>query len=116
MWSPVTAMLALVKLHLPLRTYQIRFLDSGEADTWRYQDGLWVTNEAHDFAMGTSKRPYAKGVFKRISDSMSGGHSTGKRRPVSSSATLPSRRRRVFEMNRHYSALQVLRSQLRFSD
>ena len=77
MWSPVAAMLAFVKLHLPLRTYQIRFLDSGEADTWRYQDGLWTTNEAHDFAMGSSKRPYAKGVFKRIYDSISGGHSTG---------------------------------------
>lgn len=77
MWSPVKAMVIFIKLHLPLRTYQIRFLDSGEADTWRYSKGEWLNNTHHEFAMGTAKRPYAKGVFKRIYDSMLGQYSTG---------------------------------------
>lgn len=69
MWSPVAAMVLFVKLHLPLRTYQIRFLDSGEADTWRYEGGRWVEN-IHPFAYGSKNRPYAKGVFRRTYDSM----------------------------------------------
>lgn len=76
-WSPVKAMLIFIKLHLPLRTYQIRFLDSGEADTWRYQSGQWIENIKHDFALGNIKRPYAKGIFKRIPDSISGRFLTG---------------------------------------
>src|SRR5690606_3434247 len=69
MWSPVTAMVLFVKLHLPLRTYQVRFLDSGEADTWRYEGGRWVAN-THLFAYGSTKRPFAKGVFRRTYDTM----------------------------------------------
>ncbi len=75
-WSPVVAMVLFVKLHLPLRTFQVRFLDSGEADTWRYVNGDWVKNK-HIFSYGTNKRPYAKGVFNRIYDSMSERYTTG---------------------------------------
>ena len=32
MWSPVSAVALLVKLEMPFRTYQVRMLDSGEAD------------------------------------------------------------------------------------
>ncbi|WP_445447035.1 gamma-mobile-trio integrase GmtZ, partial [Citrobacter freundii] len=76
-WSPVKAMVIFMKLHLPLRTYQVRMLDSGEADTWRYENGQWVVNTQHDFALGTEKRPFGKGVFRRIHDTMTGLHSTG---------------------------------------
>lgn len=76
-WSPVAAMLIFIKLHLPLRTYQIRFLDSGEADTYRYVDGSWTLNESHSFALGSEKRPYEKGVFNRTYDSMTGNFATG---------------------------------------
>lgn len=76
-WSPVKAMLVLMKLHLPLRTYQVRMLDSGEADTWRYEKGQWVANTKHDFALGSKKRPFGKGVFRRIHDTMTGLYSTG---------------------------------------
>ena len=76
-WSPVRAILILLKLHLPLRTYQVRMLDSGEADTWRYEQGQWLLNNKHDFALGTKKRPFGKGVFRRIHDSMTGQYSTG---------------------------------------
>jgi hypothetical protein len=76
-WSPVSAMVLFIKLHLPLRTYQVRMLDSGEADTYRYAEGGWALNDVHGFALGSAKRPYEKGVFNRIYDSMTGGHSTG---------------------------------------
>jgi hypothetical protein len=39
MWSPVRWVALLAKLILPLRTLQVRMLDSGEADTWRYAAG-----------------------------------------------------------------------------
>ncbi|MCF4176310.1 gamma-mobile-trio integrase GmtZ [Vibrio sp. McD22-P3] len=76
-WSPVKAMVIFMKLHLPLRTYQVRMLDSGEADTWRYEKGQWVANTRHDFALGSDKRPFGKGIFRRIHDAMTGLYSTG---------------------------------------
>ncbi|MFS1422206.1 integrase family protein [Shewanella sp. 10N.286.48.B5] len=76
-WSPVKAMVIFMKLHLPLRTYQVRILDSGEADTWRYENGQWVVNTQHDFALGSEKRPFGKGIFRRIHDTMTGLYSTG---------------------------------------
>jgi len=76
-WSPVVAMFLFTKLHLPLRSYQVRFLDSGEGDTWRYERGHWGENTKHPFKYGTPKRPYQKGVFRRIYDSMTEGYSTG---------------------------------------
>lgn len=75
LWSPVIAMLLFMKLHLPLRTYQVRFLDSGEADTWRYEGGRWVEN-THSFAYGSKRRPYAKGVFRRTYDAMTETYAT----------------------------------------
>ncbi|MCA3902158.1 integrase family protein [Vibrio vulnificus] len=77
LWSPVKTMVIFMKLHLPLRTYQVRMLDSGEADTWRYEQGQWVVNTQHDFALGSEKRPFGKGIFRRIHDTMTGLYSTG---------------------------------------
>jgi hypothetical protein len=77
MWSPVKAMVIFMKLYLPLRTYQVRMLDSGEADTWRYEKGQWKLNDKHDFALGSEKRPFGKGIFRRIHDTMTGQYSTG---------------------------------------
>ncbi|MDF4652449.1 integrase family protein [Vibrio parahaemolyticus] len=76
-WSPVKAMVIFMKLHLPLRTYQVRMLDSGEADTWRYENGHWVVNTQHDFALGSEKRPFGKGIFRRTHDTITGLYSTG---------------------------------------
>lgn len=77
MWSPVAAMVLFIKLYLPLRTYQVRMLDSGEADTWRYESGDWLLNAKHKFAMGSEKRPFKKGVFDRNIDTTLGVISTG---------------------------------------
>ncbi|EGM77962.1 hypothetical protein Rhein_1908 [Rheinheimera sp. A13L] len=76
-WSPTKAMVIFMKLHLPLRTYQVRMLDCGEADTWRYEQGQWKFNDKHDFVLGSEKRPFRKGVFRRIHDTMTGLSSTG---------------------------------------
>lgn len=72
-WSPVTAMVLFLKLHLPLRTYQVRMLDSGEADEMRYESGQWIKNDVHPFAIKGLK----KGVFKRFKDNATGLVSTG---------------------------------------
>lgn len=64
MWSPVRWVALLVKLILPLRTFQVRMLDSGEADTWRYADGNWAMNSGR-LAQGSERRPLQQGVFRR---------------------------------------------------
>jgi len=72
-WSPVAAMTLFLKLHLPLRTYQVRMLDSGEADEMRYENGKWVRNNIHSFAIKGLK----KGVFRSFKDNATGLTSTG---------------------------------------
>jgi Putative phage integrase len=64
MWSPVRWVALLAKLILPLRTFQVRMLDSGEADTWRYEAGDWVLN-LDRLAQGSERRPLQQGVFRR---------------------------------------------------
>jgi Putative phage integrase len=64
MWSPVRWVALLVKLILPLRTHQVRMLDSGEADTWRYAAGNWTLNPSR-LAQGSEHRPLQQGVFRR---------------------------------------------------
>ncbi|KJF97194.1 gamma-mobile-trio integrase GmtZ [Photobacterium leiognathi] len=71
-WSPVVSMILFIKLHLPLRTYQVRMLDSGEADTLRYEKGNWIKNP-HDFALNH----YSKGIFRQFKDNATGLESTG---------------------------------------
>jgi hypothetical protein len=67
MWCPARAIALYVKLLLPLRTYQVRVLDSGEADTFRFsyvKDKKWTLN-ASALAGGSEKRPIRRGVFRR---------------------------------------------------
>lgn len=64
MWSPVRWVALLVKLILPLRTFQVRMLDSGEADTWRYAAGVWALNPSR-LAQGRERRPLQQGVLRR---------------------------------------------------
>ena len=71
-WSPVPSMVLFIKLHLPLRTYQVRMLDSGEADMLRYENGSWIEN-THNFALNR----YSKGVFRQFKDNATGLESTG---------------------------------------
>lgn len=64
MWCPVRWVALLTKLILPLRTMQVRLLDSGEADTWRYEGKAWVLNPSR-LAEGTERKPLQQGVFRR---------------------------------------------------
>ncbi|MCP5478200.1 MAG: integrase family protein, partial [Rhodanobacteraceae bacterium] len=93
-WSPTRSVALLTKLHVPLRNSQVRWLDSGEADTWRYQttgrDGPerghpapgepwpvdWVLNTG-PLAEGDERHPVQRGVFRRIEDREFRTRSTG---------------------------------------
>ena len=72
-WSPVRMCAVLLKLYLPLRTFQVRMLDSGEADSERYHDGAWIEN-THPLA---ADKPTCKGFLRRYSDRLSGRTYTG---------------------------------------
>lgn len=67
LWSPARAVAIWLKLQLPLRTYQVRMLDSGEADTQRYIQGKWVKNTG-PLAKGSEKNPWRRGVFRQMVD------------------------------------------------
>lgn len=81
MWSPVRWVALYTKLELPLRTAQVRWLDSGEADTYRYEGvefdthnnpySKWVENPS-PLARGSKKHPYQKGIFRRSPDPETG--------------------------------------------
>ena len=63
-WSPSLAMFYFIKLHTPLRNAQVRLLDSGEADEYRYNSSseeLFDKNKAHSFV----EKGRAQGLFKR---------------------------------------------------
>ena len=76
LWSPVRAVALYLKLELPLRTVQVRMLDSGEADTWRYVHapggGGFVLNHGL-LATGSEKRPCQHGVFHRSTNEKEAG-------------------------------------------
>lgn len=76
MWSPVRALALYIKLELPLRTFQVRMLDSGEADTWRYVHGSgggrFIRNSG-PLAIGSEKSPYQRGVFHRSANENEAG-------------------------------------------
>ncbi|TDG03937.1 hypothetical protein E1N52_32470 [Paraburkholderia guartelaensis] len=66
-WSPVRAILLLVKLQLPLRTFQVRVLDSGECDTEIYRNGQWIGNDG-PLAPDSSSVPIRRGFLRRFDD------------------------------------------------
>jgi len=76
LWSPVRAMAIYTKLEVALRTFQVRFLDSGEGDTWRFvwdaQGGRFELNDT-PFASGSDARPSQRGVFHRQADAKGAG-------------------------------------------
>jgi len=51
-------------------------LDSGEADTLRYQHGEWERN-AGPLAKGSEKNSYRHGVFRRMKDNFTHVEMTG---------------------------------------
>lgn len=73
LWSPVASVALLTKLLLPLRTYQVRMLDSGEMDTYKYvqpkgnTQGHWVMNDS-PLSKGDKNNPFEKGVLRKFKD------------------------------------------------
>lgn len=67
MWSPARWVALLVKLILPLRTFQVRVLDSGEADylVFSHKEMKFVVNSNNQLREGTERRPLQQGVFRR---------------------------------------------------
>lgn len=63
MWSPVRWVACLLKLQTTARLGQIRMLDSGEADTFTYENGSFVQSRS-SFATGTPRRPRRQGVLR----------------------------------------------------
>lgn len=70
-WSPVAAVALFLKLTLPLRTYQVRMLDSGEADTEMYvqkdktKPGEWVKNDCK-LSNPNVKYPVTNGILRKF--------------------------------------------------
>ena len=74
-WNPVRASALLLKLYLPLRTFQIRMLDSGEADSERYVGGQWVANAG---PLAPRQRTVVRrGFLRKFTDRLSGQVYTG---------------------------------------
>jgi hypothetical protein len=75
-WCPARSVALFVKLHLPLRTFQVRMLDSGEADTQRYEQGRFIRNTS-PLAKGSEKNPLRRGVFRQMRDDLTRTAMTG---------------------------------------
>ena len=82
LWYPGTSVALLTKLLLPLRTYQVRMLDSGEMDTFKYVQpirnitGQWIRNDSH-LSKGTENNSFERGVFRSFKDPTTQMHMTG---------------------------------------
>ncbi|WDH25655.1 VPA1269 family protein [Pseudomonas chlororaphis] len=73
-WSPVRAVAILLKLHLPLRTFQVRMLDSGESDVEVFSLDAWVENRSKK---SSGKKPVRRGFLRKMLDTSTGRHFTG---------------------------------------
>lgn len=73
LWSPAVSVALLTKLLLPLRTYQVRMLDSGEMDTYKYVQperskfGQWIENDS-PLKKGNEHNPIRNGVLRKFTD------------------------------------------------
>lgn len=65
-WNPVVTYMILLKLKTPIRTYQLRFLDSGEGDECYFDYDTWSWKQ-NDNAIYKNEKNY-KGVLKKIID------------------------------------------------
>lgn len=66
MWSPIRWVLMLAHLQTVSRGGQLRMLDTGEADTFIWEDGRFIVNPS-PLRQGTARTPRQQGVFRRPS-------------------------------------------------
>lgn len=76
-WSPVRCSAILVKLLLPLRTYQVRMLDSGEADSERLVDGTWLPNAGPLSPQRKRRALLCRGFIRKFRDTVTTREFTG---------------------------------------
>lgn len=82
LWFPGISVALFTKLLLPLRTYQVRMLDSGEMDTFKYiqptrnMPGQWIKNDSH-LSKGTENNPFERGVLRKFKDQTTQMEMTG---------------------------------------
>ncbi len=74
-WSPIRAYALLIKLYLPLRTFQVQMLDSGESDNEDFIDGVWQANGSKLAAKG--KTQIRNGFLRKFTDHGVGSTFTG---------------------------------------
>lgn len=74
-WSPVRSVAMLLKLHLPLRTFQVRMLDSGEGDTEQFDGAEWRRNIGPLAPKGKAR--IRRGFLRNMVDTTSGTTFTG---------------------------------------
>ncbi len=64
-WCPVRAVAMLIKVRLPLRNADVRFLESGEGDAERFTPAGWVANPTPCCTGGRGKAP-RRGFLRRL--------------------------------------------------
>lgn len=65
LWSPVRWVTLLMKLNTALRTLQVRVLDSGESDAYRFDLKTWAASYARSRVDGTSMDPWIPNDLKK---------------------------------------------------
>lgn len=73
-WCPARAVALLIKVRLPLRTVEVRFLESGEGDVERLTPQGWVTNPTPYCTGGRGPAP-RRGFLRRLASAGEGGTS-----------------------------------------
>lgn len=74
-WCPVRATALALKLLLPLRSFQVRMLESSEGDSECYRDGRWIPNDSPHAAH--PHRGVQRGFLRAFRDAHTGDVSTG---------------------------------------
>lgn len=74
-WSPVRSIAMLLKLHLPLRTFQVRMLDSGEGDSAVFDGVEWKRNAGPLAPKGKTR--VRRGFLRRMMDAATQQEFTG---------------------------------------
>ncbi len=74
-WCPVRASALAIKLLLPLRTFQVRVLESSEGDDVCYRGGAWVANVGPGAPKDGQRR--RRGFLCRIEDAATGENGCG---------------------------------------
>jgi hypothetical protein len=77
LWCPVRACALALKLLLPLRTFQIRMLESSEGDSEQYRSGKWITNRSRHAPPTGRRNCVRRGFLRAFRNRHAAGEYTG---------------------------------------